>query len=143
MVPLLSMRSGPTLRAAKRANEQYIKEQRDEMRELLIRAARAVQLEAMDSRLPDFDGSTLARAIDCDEGGQDASELRAQMDTALTALFAVDDTDGVVAIDDLLRHMGITDPAARAQVESILEGMDEEYTSSSILMYREGLIHCG
>ena len=110
------------------------------MREFLIRAARAGQLEVMDSRLPDFDGSTLARAIDCSE---DSSDLCMRIETALVALVAVDDTDGVIAFDDLIRHLGITDPAVKAQVETILEGMDTDFEASSILMYREGKIYCG
>lgn len=65
--PLSGMRNGPALRAANQQNLQYAREQRDRFRELLIRAARAKQLAIMVSMIPDFDGSTLARAIDCDD----------------------------------------------------------------------------
>ena len=90
-----------------------------------------------------FDGSTLARAIDCSE---DSSDLCMRIETALVALVAVDDTDdtdGVIAFDDLIGHLGIADPAVKAQVETILEGMDTDFEASSILMYREGKIYCG
>lgn len=132
---------GLARRTAEKRNEQYIREQRVEVRELLIRAAQAGQLDIMTSSLPDFDGSPLVRTID--DGIEDVVVLRKRMEEALVALLSVDDADDCIALVDLLRHMCITEPAAVAQVESILEAMDEDFASSSILMYREGYIYCG
>ena len=82
---------------------------------------------------------------------QEREQAQAQMREVLASglhgaganIYETDDTDGVIAFDDLIGHLGIADPAVKAQVETILEGMDTDFEASSILMYREGKIYCG
>ena len=136
--PLDDAMSGMAYRTAKGQNQQYIRVQRNELRELLVCAARAGQLQIMASTLPDFDGLTLAHAIDCEE--DDASRLRGRVEEALGALLSADAAEDRIAIHDLFEHMGLTASDEKAQVEGILL---QDIASSSPLVYRQGYIHCG